>query len=152
MTAYDSSSKKRAHIYKFLALLYHDEISRDLMDRLTDKEFLKELRTVARECRFSDMGKGLNQIARGLSKSHGALYKELSYEYADLFLNAGLNPALPYESVHATGEPIVMQASVFDLRAVFGRAGVHKSENVFIYGDVVHLLTCGLFVWSKLTS
>jgi len=130
MTIEQSSlNKKRAAIYQLLSLLYHDEISRELFDKLTEKEFLSRLRTAANECRFSDLGKGLTKIAKFMGKRNADLYKELSYEYADLFLNAGQNPALPYESVHATGEPVTMQMSVFDVRAAFRGAGVHKSEN-----------------------
>ena len=56
-------------------------------------------------------------------------YKELSYEYAELFLNAGPNPVFPYESVHESGKPVVMQKPVFELREFFRKAGVHKSPN-----------------------
>ena len=49
--------------------------------------------------------------------------------YADLFLNAGPNPAFPYESIHVTGDPVVMQKPVFELREYFSKAGVHKSPD-----------------------
>ena len=122
-------TKQRANIYKFLSSLYRDEISQDLIARLTDKEFVKKLNDFAKECKFSDLGKGIGTMAKYLGKSKLEHYKDLSYEYADIFLNAGVNPALPYESVHATGEPVVMQKSVFDVRAAFRKAGVHKSED-----------------------
>lgn len=129
MSEKNKLSQKRANVYKLLSLLYHDEVSKELMAKLADREFVKRLRAAASECRFSDLGKGLLKMARYLSRRHVDLYRELSYEYADLFLNAGPNPVLPYESAHATAEPVVMQASVFDVRAAYRKAGVHKSEN-----------------------
>jgi len=120
---------QRANIYKFLSALYRDEISQDLMARLSDKEFVKRLNGFAKKCKFPDLAKGIENMAKFLGKYKGDKYKDLSYEYADIFLNAGVNPALPYESVHAKGEPVVMQKSVFDLRAAFRNAGVHKSED-----------------------
>jgi len=125
----DSLNKKRANVYKLLATLYRDEISKDLIARLTDKEFVAKLRVFARGCRFSDLGKGLSEMAKYLAKTNRDQFKDLSYEYADIFLNAGPNPAFPYESVHSTGEPVVMQKCVFDVRSAFRRAGVHKSED-----------------------
>jgi len=129
MTEKNNLNQKRANVYRFLSVLYHDEISPDLLAKLTEKEFVKQLRAAARECKFSDLGKGLLKMAKYLSRSHADLYRELRFEYADLFLNAGPNPVLPYESVHATGEPVLMQPSVFEVRAAYRRAGVHKSED-----------------------
>ena len=122
-------TKQRANVYKFLSTLYRDEISEDLVKKLTDKEFVTKLKGFSESCPFSDLGKGLEMMAKYLAKSKLNHYRDLGYEYADIFLNAGQNPALPYESVHATGEPVVMQKSVFDVRAAYRKAGVHKSED-----------------------
>ncbi len=125
----DTFTKQRANAYKFLSTLYRDEISEDLLAKLTDKEFIAKLNSFAKECKIIELGKGIERMTKYLRKAKAGSYKELSYEYADIFLNAGVNPALPYESVHATGEPVVMQKSVFDVRAAFRTAGVHKSED-----------------------
>jgi len=122
-------AKQRANVYKFFSTLYRDEISEDLVAKLTDKEFVAELKDFSKGCKFSDLGKGLGMMAKYLAKRKLNHYKDLSYEYADLFLNAGVNPALPYESVHAKGEPVLMQKSVFDVRGAYRNAGVHKSED-----------------------
>ncbi len=121
--------KQRATIYKFLSNLYRDEISKDLVSKLTDKDFVSKLQGFAKECSFSDLGKGAAKMAKYLNNTKIDVYKDLSYEYADLFLNAGKNPAFPYESVHVTGKPIVMQEPVFQIREIFYEAGVHKSED-----------------------
>jgi thiosulfate reductase/polysulfide reductase chain A len=102
-------TKQRANVYKFLSTLYRDEISEDLLAKLTGKEFVAKLNSFAKECKIIDLGKGIERMTKYLRKAKAGSYKELSYEYADIFLNAGVNPALPYESVHATGEPVVMQ-------------------------------------------
>ena len=125
--------KQRANVYKFLSTFYRDEISKDVIAKLTEKEFITKLKEFAKECKYSGLGRGMDKMAGYLSKTNVDHYKELSYEYADLFLNAGVNPALPYESVHATGKPVVMQKSVFDVRSAFRKAGVHKSE---VYKDL----------------
>ncbi|MCI5139834.1 MAG: molybdopterin oxidoreductase, partial [Candidatus Electrothrix sp. AR1] len=52
---------------------------------------------------------------------------ELRYEYAELFLNAGKNPVFPYASCHVSGEPLVMQKPVFEVRQTYRDKGVHKS-------------------------
>jgi thiosulfate reductase/polysulfide reductase chain A len=109
----DTFTKQRANVYKFLSTLYRDEISEDLLAKLTDKEFIAKLNSFAKECKIIELGKGIERMTKYLRKAKAGSYKELSYEYADIFLNAGVNPALPYESVHATGEPVVMQASSF---------------------------------------
>jgi putative dimethyl sulfoxide reductase chaperone len=129
MTQEVNLNKKRANVYRLLSYLYHDEVSEDLMAKLADKDFIKKLRAAGKESRFSDLGKGLIKMAKHLSRNDVDLYRELSFEYADLFLNAGPSPVLPYESVHATGVPVVMQASVFDVRTAYREAGVHKSED-----------------------
>jgi anaerobic selenocysteine-containing dehydrogenase/TorA maturation chaperone TorD len=121
--------KQRANVYKFLSTLYRDEIPEDLVTKLTDKEFVAKLKDFSKGCKYSDLGKGLDMMAKYLARGKLNHYKDLSYEYADIFLNAGENPALPYESVHATGEPVVMQKSVFDVRAAYRKAGVHKSDD-----------------------
>ena len=95
-----------------------------------DKNFLAKLKDFFKECKIIDLARGINRMIKYLEKQdRDKIYKELSYEYADIFLNAGVNPAMPYESVHATGVPVVMQKSVFDVRAEFRKAGVHKSED-----------------------
>jgi len=123
-------NKQRADIYKFLSALYRDEISKDFVVKLMDKNFLAKLKDFVKECKIIDLARGINRMIKYLEKQdRDKIYKELSYEYADIFLNAGVNPAMPYESVHATGVPVVMQKSVFDVRAEFRKAGVHKSED-----------------------
>ena len=130
-------TKQRANVYKFLSTLYRDEISEDLVAKLTGKEFVAKLKNFSKECNFSDLGKGLDMMAKYLARGKLNQHKDLSYEYADIFLNAGENPALPYESVHSTGEPVVMQKSVFDVRAAFRKAGVHKSDDYKDFDDYI---------------
>ncbi|MFO7987142.1 MAG: molybdopterin-dependent oxidoreductase, partial [Desulfatiglandaceae bacterium] len=55
-------------------------------------------------------------------------YKALSYEYADIFLNAGENPAFPYESVYVSRDPLVMKEPIFSVRRAYRKGEVHKSS------------------------
>ena len=124
-----SNTRKRAQIYQFLSRLYLDEIPKDLVNQLSRKEFVTQTRHFGKTCQFQEIGRGFELMAKDLCQPHRDLYQDLRYEYADIFLNAGQNPALPYESVHATGKPILLQNLIFDVRAAFREAGVHKKES-----------------------
>lgn len=121
---------ERAKIYQFLATLYHDEISSELFSKLTSDNFISKMDNFLQVCPIQDLRTGLEKIV-GFLKSNFSEedYKNLRYEFADIFLNAGDNPAHPYESVYLTREPMVMQKSVFDVRRFYRKAGVHKSDN-----------------------
>ncbi|MBW2012558.1 MAG: molybdopterin-dependent oxidoreductase [Deltaproteobacteria bacterium] len=126
-TAYFES---RAIRYQFLSTLYRDEIPLKLIAAMQKDEFLNGLLESVKGCGFIDLMSGAEGMSSYLkSGDANKLYKELSYDYADLFLNAGQNPVFPYESVHVTKEPVVMQKPVFELREFFRKAGVHKSPD-----------------------
>ena len=124
----NASIKSRAKRYQFLSCLYRDEISLDLITAMKKDEFLDGLLESVQGCEFMDLVRGAEGMISYLKNGDPHdLYKELSYEYADLFLNAGPNPVMPYESVHLTQTPLVMQKPVIELREFFRKAGVHKS-------------------------
>ncbi len=118
----------KATIYRFLSFLYHDEIPLAFIEEMRTLPFLDRLREAATE--FSSVGfrSGLNNMLTALQKSSAQeIYNELRYEYAELFLNAGKNPVFPYASCHVSGEPLVMQKPVFEVRQVYRDSGVHKN-------------------------
>lgn len=122
--------QSRAKRYQFLSTLYRDEISVELITAMQKDEFLDGLIESVQGCGFMDLKSGAEGIKSYLLSGDAQnLYKELSYDYADLFLNAGKNPVFPYESPHATKEPVVMQKPLFELRKYFQKAGVHKSSD-----------------------
>jgi len=124
-TAYFES---RAIRYQFLSTLYRDEIPLELITAMQKDEFLDGLLESVKGCGFLDLTSGAEGLSSYLKSGDASkLYKELSYDYADIFLNAGPNPVFPYESVHVTKDPVVMQKPVFELREFFRKAGVHKS-------------------------
>ena len=91
-------------------------------------EFLNILNEAVKGCGFVDLICGAEMITAFLKSGPAEeLYKELRYDYADLFLNAGPSPVFPYESPFRSGAPVVMQEPVFELREYFRKAGVHKS-------------------------
>lgn len=115
-----------APLYRFFAALLVDEPTLQTVEALCLRRF-REL------CGWSFEGaaeSGEKEIAARFTaflnrRNTQELYKELRYEYADLFLNAGANPAFPYESVHVSGTPLVNQQPVFDLRDNMRSYGVH---------------------------
>jgi len=116
--------------YHFLSALLRDEIPLDLVKKMQEEEFIKSLTASVQGCGIDDLITGAESIKSFLqSKDVHSCYNELRYEYADLFLNAGPSPVFPYGSVHLSGEPMVMQDSVFELREYLRKAGVHKSPD-----------------------
>lgn len=118
----------RAKVYQLLSTLYLDEIPLWLIEKMAESEFLDQIKTLQEVCTIQDFCSGLGRM-RGTLESAPAeeVYSELRYEYADLFLNAGNNPAFPYESCYTTREPLVMQQPVVDMREILNKAGLHKS-------------------------
>jgi len=122
--------KSRAKRYQFLSTLLRDEIPLELIAAMQRNEFLDGFNECVQGCGFIDLINGVEVMSECL-RSRGAeeLYQSLRYDYADIFLNAGPNPVFPYESVHVTREPVVMQKPVLEMRDYFQKAGVHKSPD-----------------------
>ncbi|MDZ7695926.1 MAG: molybdopterin-dependent oxidoreductase [Deltaproteobacteria bacterium] len=124
----DSLSLNRAGIYRFLTFLYHDEIPESLFEKMAAGPFQDALEAFLNTCPLNDLKSGLrnmnNEIQGRTSKE---AYKALSWEYADIFLNAGTNPVFPYESVYVSRDPVVMGEPVFSVRQAYRKGGVHKS-------------------------
>jgi len=120
----------RAKRYQFLSTLFRDEIPLELIKAMQKDEFLDGFNESVTGCGFLDLINGAEVMTRCLKDNDAEkLQKELSYDYADIFLNAGANPVFPYESCHVTGDPVVMQEPVFKLREYFRKAGVHKNPD-----------------------
>jgi len=119
----------RARVYQFLSTLYHDEISERLVNKMVEGDFIEKMKALFKTCKIQDFCSGLNKMVSGLqSDSPHEVFKKLRYEYANLFLNAGVNPAFPYESCYSSREPLVMQSPVAEIRESYRKAGVHKNE------------------------
>ena len=122
--------QSRAKRYQFLSTLFRDEISLDLIKAMQQEDFLKPFNEAVQGCGYVDLISGAEVMTKYLqSKDPQTAYEELRFDYAELFLNAGPNPAFPYESVHVSGEPVVMQQPVFELREFFRQAGLHPSPD-----------------------
>ena len=120
--------KSRAKRYQLLSALYRDEVPLRLIAAMQNDQFLIGLNEAVQGCGFMDLLSGAQLMTEYLkSGSAEKLYKEMRYDYADLFLNAGPNPVFPYESPIRSGEPVVMQQPAFELREYFRKAGVHKN-------------------------
>ncbi len=127
--AQDSLARERGRIYQFLTVLYHDEISKDLVARMAGDAFQTAAAGFMDRCALNDLKSGLQKMTSYFKEGDtDAIHKELCFEYADIFLNAGVNPAFPYESVYVSREPVVMGEPVFSVRRAYRKAGVHKSD------------------------
>jgi thiosulfate reductase/polysulfide reductase chain A len=116
--------------YQLLSTLVQDEIPVELIASMQREEFLHLFSESCKGSGSSDLKSGAERMTSYLKQGPAEeLHRELSYEYAELFLNVGPNPVFPYESVHKSGQPIVMQKTVFELREFFKKCGVHKSPD-----------------------
>ncbi|MFP3999575.1 MAG: molybdopterin-dependent oxidoreductase [Desulfobacterales bacterium] len=122
--------ESRAKRYQFLSALYRDEIPLSLIKAMQKDEFIKPFLESVRGCGFIDLMSGAEVMATFLQSGPAEkLYTEMRYDYADLFLNAGSNPIFPYESVATTGDPVLMQESIFSFREYLKKAGIRKKES-----------------------
>lgn len=120
----------RAKVYQFLSTLYRDEIPLALVESMAGGPFSAKMEELQKACSIQDLCAGLHKMSDDLqSGPPSEVFKKLRYEYADLFLNAGANPAFPYESCYTSREPLTMQAPVAQMRAIYREAGLHKSED-----------------------
>ena len=78
----------RGHIYGLLALIYHREVTQDLLSQVKDPRFLGV---------FADLG--IEGIEASLQGSKEKLIEDLAVEYARLFLGPGKHIS-PHESIH----------------------------------------------------
>ncbi len=119
----------RAQLYHYLSVMFRDEIPEDLLARMGTGVFFDQLLVLQDSCSIQDFCSGLSRITTYLkSHSAGEAYRELRHDYAELFLNAGKNPAFPYESCYQTREPLVMQDAMIEVRKAYRDAGVRKNE------------------------
>ena len=122
--------ESRAKRYQFLSTLYRDEIPLKLIKSMQDEQFLNGLLESVKGCGFMDLTSGAKAMVSCLKNTDSEkLYKDLSYDYADVFLNAGPNPVFPYESAHTGKKPVLMQKPVLTIREYFKTAGVHKNPD-----------------------
>ncbi len=120
--------KEQAAIYRFLSILYQDEISLILIREMREKILLDQLIKSTDHSRTTPLCSAFSTLITALQgASAQELYNELRYEYAELFLNAGTKPVFPYASCHVSGDPLVMQRPVFEIRQAYAAHGVHKN-------------------------
>lgn len=126
----------RAKIYQFLSTLYRDEIPLSLIKKMGEGPFLDQIKKLQAACTIQDFCSGLDRMCKSMESSSAEnVFNELRYEYADLFLNAGNNPAFPYESCYSTRDPLVMQEPVVKIREVLNKAGLHKNKDFLDLDD-----------------
>ncbi len=127
-------NQARAQVYHFLSAMFRDEIPEELVGKMGNGLFFQQLLDLQDSCSIQDFCSGIGRITSYLKgRPVEAAYRELRHDYAELFLNAGRNPAFPYESCYQAREPLVMQESLAAVRKAYREAGVGKREN---YADL----------------
>jgi putative dimethyl sulfoxide reductase chaperone len=116
-------------IQRFLATVYADEISDSLYRGLKSNAFLKALKEASDKLYSIEMRKGVKALFEFLDSAGMETFQKLKYEYADLFLNAGNNPVIPYESFYTDREPSLYGEPLFQMRDFLRKHGLHKDPN-----------------------
>jgi len=118
--------QQRAQIYGWLSILLRDEISEELFEKMRGEGFRSAWRDLVGRCSLDDLKAALERLLVYLDQAGGQDWSALRYEYADIFLNAGANPAYPYASFYITRTPLLMGA-IPEVRRFYRQAEVHKS-------------------------
>ncbi len=120
--------QQRAAIYQFLSTLYRDEPSAELLGKMQSPEFRSALNDFVSGGELPELRGAWQKLLAYLEQSGPQDFSALRYEYADIFLNAGVNPAFPYASFFVQRIPMLMGA-VPEVRKYYRQAEVHKSPN-----------------------
>ncbi len=113
-------------IQRFLATVFADEISEDLYKAMKTDDFLRNLKEVAFSLYTKELARGAKVLFEFMDGAGVDTHKTLRFEYADLFLNAGENPVLPYESFYLDREPTLYGEPVFQMREILRKQALHK--------------------------
>jgi anaerobic selenocysteine-containing dehydrogenase len=119
----------KSNIQRFFATVFADEISAELYETMKSDKFLKNLKAASEKFYSKELARGALALFEYMDRAGKDTYQELRYEYADLFLNAGNNPVLPYESFYADREPITHGEPLFLMRETLRKYGLHKDPN-----------------------
>jgi len=112
---------------RFLATIYADEIGKDLYNAMKSDIFLKNLKEASEKFYSKELAKGTKALFEFMDAASLETYQKLKFEYADLFLNAGENPVLPYESFYINREPTLYGEPLFQMREILKKHGLHKN-------------------------
>ncbi|BBO75796.1 hypothetical protein DSCW_32130 [Desulfosarcina widdelii] len=116
----------RFTIQRFLATIFADEISEELYKALKSEAFLEALKDASGRFYSKEMRHGTHVLFEFMDSAGIDTFQNLKYEYADLFLNAGDNPVIPYESFYADREPTLYGETVFQMRESLRKHSLHK--------------------------
>jgi len=124
---------RRESIYSFLSRVFLREVSeeflKDIFLRTEKMSFLAESGDNDR----NEFEKGLVRFKNALDqlkheKDIGEIVKLLGREFVYTFIVKGSHPVHPYESVYLGEERLLMQRPYDDVRAIFKKAGIQRSE------------------------
>ncbi len=116
-------------IQRFLATVFADEISPELFKAMKTATFLRSLKKASETLYSKEMTRGARALFDYMDGAGVDTHKELTFEYADLFLNAGKSPVLPYESFYIDREPTLYGEPLFQMREFLRKQQLHKDPD-----------------------
>lgn len=126
----DNRASTYACLWRLLSELLRDEVAESLVATMGAPAFLAPFTQGLRDSGDGAWAEAAHLFNKAFEEKETAgLYRELRFEYADMFLGVGVDPVFPYESVHLTGLPMVRQKNVFDLRAAYRAADVRPNPD-----------------------
>ena len=122
----NASHHDLAGIYRFFATMFRDEVSLENIRQLAAPLPFEHLAQNHEPSPSRPCSEALQRLSAHLQNTPAeTTHRELRYEYAELFLNAGQNPVFPYASVHISQTPLVQQQPLFDLREILRELDLH---------------------------
>ncbi|WP_319470196.1 molybdopterin-dependent oxidoreductase [uncultured Pseudodesulfovibrio sp.] len=126
--------KQHSGMCRFLSVLLRDEPTQQIVAAMADPAFADSFGTALKEAGNANWIQTATLLEEAFADTGPEnVYRQLRFEYADMFLGVGVDPVFPYESVHLTGLPLVRQKNVFELRALYREAGVRPNPQ---YADL----------------
>lgn len=121
---YRAAARHRSNIYGMLSMVYHQEVTSDLLQHVKDPEFQRILTDLETE--------GTEGIDEFLQKPEAELLEDLAVEYTRLFLGPGKHIS-PHESVHHQRDDgqwgKLWGASTVEVKKIVESTGLSYSED-----------------------
>ncbi len=117
--------RNRCAGYQFLARVYREEASVDLL-----QELARQLDGAPSEEPAGEGNRTLREFAASLKTADLEQVRlDLAAEFANLFLSMGAHPIPPFESVYASGKRLLMQEARDQVLKLYRQAGLDRSPN-----------------------
>jgi anaerobic sulfite reductase subunit A len=125
----------RANMYAFLSRMYLEEPPVEMVRDIVSGKFPIPYSLGSFNEELKEGLKMLGEFVEGAEKDEKKLLDQLTWEYTDLFIGPSRLIVIPYES----GYTKKAEKTIPDIKKMYRRAGISKSENVHEREDHIAL-------------